>query len=227
MAIALVIFDMAGTTVDDYDYVYRSLNKAFKKSKFSITREDAGSVAGMSIPIAIDTLLKNKFKVNADRELLSQKIYTAFAKELKAFYNSHGSIRSKKNAEETFRLLKKKGILVALDTSLPREFADTVIARLQWKRKKLIDYSVASDEVEKGKPHPEMIFKAMKDLKILSTGRVAKVGDTPADLREGIAAGCKYVIGITTGAATREQLAKESRTHLIDDLLKVVDIVTQ
>jgi phosphoglycolate phosphatase-like HAD superfamily hydrolase len=72
-----------------------------------------------------------------------------------------------------------------------------------------------------------MIFKAMKDLNIISANEVAKVGDTISDLKEGYGAKCKYVIGITTGAYTRAELEKEPHTHLVDDLLQVVDIVTE
>jgi phosphoglycolate phosphatase-like HAD superfamily hydrolase len=66
----------------------------------------------------------------------------------------------------------------------------------------------------------------MKDLNITSADEIAKVGDTVSDLQEGTSAGCKYVIGITTGAYTREALEPENHTHLVDDLLEVVDIVT-
>jgi len=40
----------------------------------------------------------------------------------------------------------------------------------------------------------------MKDLNIIDAHEVAKVGDTASDMQEGTSAGCKYVIGITTGA---------------------------
>ena len=54
---------------------------------------------------------------------------------------------------------------------------------------------------------------------------VAKVGDTPADLLEGTAAGCGLVIGITSGSHTRTALAAHPHTHLIDHLSEVCSII--
>ncbi len=227
MAIALVVFDMAGTTVDDKDYVSEALGKGFSKFNYSITRDDANYVMGIPKPVAIRTLLTEKFKVNDADGKLTGKIHEVFVEEMVAFYKTDPSVKSKKNAGQVFRLLKEKGILVAIDTGFSRVIADTIMERLQWKQQDFIDYSVTSDEVERGRPFPDMIFKAMKELKVASADQVAKVGDTSSDLKQGTAAGCKFVIGITTGAYTREQLAKEKHTHLVDDLAEVVEIVTR
>ena len=53
---------------------------------------------------------------------------------------------------------------------------------------------------------------------------VAKVGDTTSDLLEGNAAGCGWVIGVTTGAYTRSELLKEKHTHLIENVHEVLEI---
>jgi len=225
MKVRLVVFDIAGTVVDDKNYVYKALNKGFKAAGYTITRDDANRVMGLAKPEAIQTLLKEKFKVHAGREELTGKIHQVFRQEMIAFYKTHPAVKAKQNAVKTFRRLRKKGILVALNTGFSRDIADTIINRLNWNNKNLIDYSVTSDEVKRGRPHPDMIYKAMKDLKILSAGHVAKVGDTPADLKEGMAAGCKYVIGITTGVYSRASLEKEEHTHLVKDLQEVVKIV--
>ena len=225
MGIKLVIFDMAGTTVDDKDYVSEALAKGFEKQGYDITVEDANSVMGIPKPVAIKTLLNDKFKVKDTKGELTDKIHKVFVDEMIAFYKTDPSVKSKKNAEKVFKQLREKGIKVGINTGFSRDIADTIIDRLKWKEKNLIDHSVTSDEVPKGRPYPDMIFKAMKDLKIISRSEVAKVGDTVFDLQEGMAAGCKYVIGITTGAYKREELEPEKHTHLIDDLTEVARIV--
>ena len=53
------------------------------------------------------------------------------------------------------------------------------------------------------------------------TRLVAKVGDTPADLRQGAAAGCGLVVGVTSGSHSRRQLADIPHTHLIDRLAEL------
>jgi phosphonatase-like hydrolase len=228
MPIELVVLDMAGTTVEDADNVHEALIQAFKKYDFSILREDANKVMGIPKPVAINQLLKNDFGVKGVRLTgLVDKIHQAFVAEMISFYKNDASVKSKTNAEETFKRLKEKGIKVGIDTGFSRDIADTIIDRLKWNKNKLIDFSITSDEVKNGRPHPDMIFEAMKIAGIKSAAKIAKVGDTISDLQEGNAAGCKYVIGITTGAYTRNELAKEKHTHLVNDLLEVVDIVTK
>lgn len=72
-----------------------------------------------------------------------------------------------------------------------------------------------------------MIQKMMREGKILTGEEVAKVGDTEVDVREGQNAGCKYVIGVTTGIFTREELETYNPTHIIDDIAQVIDIINQ
>lgn len=228
MSIKLVVFDMAGTTVEDKDNVHASLIQAFKKYDFSILREDANKVMGIPKPVAIQQLLKDEFGIKSPRlNDLTVKIHKAFLDDMISFYKNDSSVREKKNASKIFELLKEKKIKVGIDTGFSRDIADTIIKRLEWKKNNLIDFSVTSDEVKNGRPHPDMIFEAMKIAGIKWSNEVAKVGDTVSDLQEGTSAGCKFVIGITTGAYTRNELAKAKHTHLITDLMEVADIVTE
>jgi len=226
MAIKLVVFDMAGTTVEDKDNVHEALIKGFELNNYKIDREDANSVMGYPKPVAIRTLLEQKFKTKENTGELTAKIHNTFVNEMISFYKTDPSVKSKKNAEETFKRLREKGIKVGIDTGFSRDIADTIFERLKWKENNLVDYTVTSDEVNNGRPFPDMIYKAMKDLNIKTADEVAKVGDTVSDLMEGNSANCRYVIGITTGAYTREALEPEKHTHLVNDLLEVVDIVT-
>jgi len=58
----------------------------------------------------------------------------------------------------------------------------------------------------------------MKRLGMIDPARVAKVGDTPADLQEGRNAGCGLIIGVTQGTHSREQLEGHPHTHLFDSV---------
>src|SRR5699024_8965576 len=51
-----------------------------------------------------------------------------------------------------------------------------------------------------GRPYPYMVFKNMEALKISSTGKVMKVGDTVSDILEGKNAGM-FTIGILEGSS--------------------------
>jgi phosphoglycolate phosphatase-like HAD superfamily hydrolase len=118
-------------------------------------------------------------------------------------------------------------VQVGINTGFSRDIADTIVHRLQWIEKGLIDHVVGSDEVELGRPYPYMIQKMMLDGGIERPKEVAKVGDTEVDIREGQHAGCAYVIGITTGIFTRKELEPYHPTHIIDDIAQVIDIIKQ
>ncbi len=87
--------------------------------------------------------------------------------------------------------------------------------RLGWLRSPSIDASVSSDEVPRGRPYPDLVRRAMDLTGVTDAARVAKVGDTPADLEEGRAAGCGLVVGVTSGSHTRADLEPFPHTHLI------------
>ena len=224
MSIELVVFDMAGTTVKDKNYVGVAFQNAMDKYGYLVAIENINPIMGYEKPLAIKMMLD---KYEPDRLKITAKlinsIHSEFVASMLKFYETSHDIVPLPHVEETFLKLREAGIKVALDTGFSRDIADVIIGRLGWEDK--IDFLVASDEVEHGRPYPDMIEKIKVALKIESSDVIAKVGDTEVDINEGINSGCKYVIGITTGAFTREQLVPYNPTHIIDDISEVLQIV--
>lgn len=227
MSIKLVVFDIAGTTVKDFNNVHEALQKALLYAGFHYTVEEINPYMGIPKPLAIKYLLSQRptIKHFAEDEEFIDSIHRDFVKEMVAFYQTSDKLEEKPFASEVFKALKDKGIKVVLDTGFSREITDTILQRLGWDKGDWIDFSVTSDEVVNGRPHPDLIFKAMELCGITDSQEVAKVGDTSSDLQEGTAANCKYVIGITTGAFSKEDLEKEPHTHLVEDLKEAMEIV--
>ena len=59
---------------------------------------------------------------------------------------------------------------------------------------------------------------------IVDPEEVAKIGDTPADIEEGRAAGCGLVVGVTYGTHSRIELAR-FEVPLIDRLADLLPLV--
>jgi phosphonatase-like hydrolase len=214
MQIDLVVFDMAGTTVSEGGAVYQALRDTLAANGLDVPAEALHDVRGLNKREALQRLIENSDM----RDELSpglDAIHEDFVERMIAFYRDDPSVDEMPGASETFRRLKARGIRVALNTGFSREIAQTLIDRLGWERDGLIDASVASDEVGAGRPHPFMIRDLMQRFGIADAGRVAKVGDAPADLHEGRNAGCGLVIGVTSGASTREQLLPHPHDRLI------------
>ena len=225
MSLELIVFDLAGTTVKDNHDVHRALQNALAKYGAWISLEEANTVMGIPKPLAIRTLLNisDTFPGPITEDIV-QEIHHAFVVEMIRFYQEDPSVGEKDGVSETFRKLKERKLKVAIDTGFDRRITDSILQRLGWIQNNLIDASVTSDEVPRGRPYPDLIFKAMELTHVTDSKCVAKVGDTTSDLLEGNSAGCGWVIGVTTGAYTRTQLQQEKHTHLIENVHEVLEI---
>ncbi|MBC8110676.1 MAG: HAD-IA family hydrolase [Verrucomicrobia bacterium] len=221
----LIVLDMAGTTVYDDQDVSKSLQKALAETGTAIPLEDADALMGIPKPVAIRQLLE---KYHADKTLITEALidrtHDFFVKNIIHHYETHPNIREKEGVSEIFALLKKNGVKIAIDTGFDRPTADAVFKRLCWVERHLIDVSITSDEVANGRPFPDMIFKAMQLTGIEDVKHVAKVGDTASDMQQGTSAGCGWVIGVTTGAYSAEDLRKFPHTHLIKHISELKTI---
>ena len=228
MPIKLVVFDIAGTTVKDDHNVSKAFRAALEKYDYDVPLEMINPLMGYEKNQAITQMLNlhepDESKITPE---LVNDIHREFVKQMIWFYQNEPGIEPLPNVEETFAELHGKGVLVGINTGFSKDIADTVVDRLQWREKGLIDYLVGSDEVELGRPHPYMIQKMMHESGITNPLEVAKVGDTEVDMREGQNTGCKYVIGVTTGIFTREELQEYHPTHIIDDIADVIEIISQ
>lgn len=228
MPIKLVVFDMAGTTVKDDHDVSKAFQFALRKSNYEVPIHLINPLMGYEKNLAIRQILRlhehNEARITTK---LVDKIHQDFIQIMIGHYKNDKGIEPLPHVEETFEKLHQLGIQVGINTGFSRDIADTIVNRLQWKEKGLIDHVVGSDEVELGRPHPFMIQKMMLEGGIERPKEVAKIGDTEVDIREGQNAQCRYVIGITTGTFTRQELKAYNPTHIIDDIAQIIDIVNQ
>jgi phosphonatase-like hydrolase len=223
--IELVIFDMAGTTVRDDDAVNICLRDALA-AHATVSREEVNSVMGMPKPTAIRLLLEQKLAGrDAASASLVNALHDAFLARMLNHYQNGPDIGSMPHTLDTFCQLKEAGVRIALDTGFSRPIVNAILERLGWNERGLLDATVASDEVERGRPYADLAIKAMELTGVRDPKLVAKVGDTPSDLQEGTAAGCQLVIGVTNGSHTREQLATHPHTHLIASLKELPALV--
>lgn len=220
MAIELVVFDIAGTTVDDGDAVNRCFRAALAGAGLTVSHAAANEVMGLPKPVAIRTLVE---RASGHGALLAQvdAIHSDFVARMLRFYAEDPAVVEVPGAGQTFATLRRAGIKVALNSGFSRAIVTKVLGRLGWDQGGTIDATITSDEVARGRPHPDMIVRLMTALGVRDSRAVAKVGDTPVDLEEGTNAGCGRVIGVTRGTHTRAQLLAYPHTDLIDTVADV------
>jgi len=226
MPVKLVVFDMAGTTVRDNQDVSKAFRAAMATEGYDVPLKVIDLFMGYEKPYAISKMLEKYERIPEKiTPTLISTIHRAFVTQMIEHYRSTPDIEALPHVEETFAALHLKGIKIGLNTGFSRDIALTIVKRLQWEEKGLIDYVVGSDEVEKGRPHPFMIAEMMTRAGITDPRQVVKIGDTEVDVREGQNAGCKYVIAITTGSFTRIELEFFAPTHIIDDMAELMAII--
>lgn len=224
MPIKLAVFDMAGTTVYDKGFVHQAFIKGMESQGFEAGHDEVNVLMGLHKPQAIRIMLERRMDAADITEELVMKIHDVFEQNLVDFYTNDPSVREIEGASQVFETLQEKGIKVALDTGFGRVITDTIIKRLGWD-KGLINASAASDEVEKGRPHPFMIQKIMAEVGVDNVAEIAKVGDTPVDLEEGINTGCSLVIGVTSGAYGEEELKKYEHTAIVPSIKEAAELI--
>lgn len=225
-AIGLVVFDMAGTTVRDRGDVATAFMNAFREYDLEAPVNEVRKVMGFRKIEAVKMLLN---KINGsylhDMDETAEKIHDAFTRNMIRFYESDLDLRPFPHAESTFRHLQQKGVKVALNTGFTKGITDVILQRLQWTAHPDIDQVISSDEVPQGRPHPFMIRTIMQRLGVQDAASVAKVGDTEVDVKEGRNAGCGLVVGVTTGAYSREQLHQYQPDRIIDSLEEISSLI--
>ncbi len=176
-----ILFDMDGVLVDSLDSWRASLNAALKAHNHQeITKEEfIEKYWGYDLYATLD-------KIGLDHEIVTA------CNEL---YQEHlDKVTMYPDVKDTLQKLKgyKKGII----TNTPRNRAIQVIKNFKLGR--YFDTVVTSDDVDRGKPSPDIVLKACKNLGVEPVDAVT-VGDTGSDVEAGKAAGCA-VIGMNIDA---------------------------
>ena len=221
----LVVFDIAGTTVFDGDAVGTCLREALAQvGRLSFDRDEVNAWMGIAKPVAIRSLLKERLGRDPDARRVDE-IHRDFQARMLDYYRASPEVREVDGAAAAFAALRRRGVKVALDTGFGRPITDAVLARLRWTTPEVIDATVTSDDVASGRPAPDMVYRAMKLTGVADVARVAKVGDTPADLYEGANARCGAVIGVTSGSHTAAELRPHPHTALVESVREVPGIL--
>jgi phosphonatase-like hydrolase len=221
-SIQLIVFDMAGTTLFDGDAVLKAFEAALGAAKLAVPPARINAVMGLPKKIAVRQLLTELG--HAATEGVVDALHDDFVARMMRYYATDPGVREVPGASATLAQLRQRGFKLALNTGFSRNIVDVILPRLGWSVPATVDAVVASDEVPRGRPHPDMMQHLITKCGIRDTKHVAKVGDTLADLDEGFTAGCGLNIGVLTGSATREDFSTRPHTHVLPSLNEVLKL---
>jgi phosphonatase-like hydrolase len=221
--IKMVVFDMAGTVVDEDNVVYKTVQKALQHGGVNVSLEQVlADGAGKEKSKAIADLAHKYSPTRNERAVDS--MYHDFVVMLDSAYEEL-NVTPIDGAEQIFQELRKLGIYRVLNTGYTKKTAMQLINKLGWEKDHDYDDIITASDVPKTRPNPDMIFMAMELMGINDAGVVAKIGDSAIDIEEGKNAACGLTVGITTGAHTREQLAAAKPDWIIDKLSELLPLL--
>jgi phosphoglycolate phosphatase len=219
---ALVVLDMAGTTVRDDGVV----DQAFVAALAAVGIEPGRPQFASAETYVRDTMGRSKAEVFA--ALLdpdqAARATEAFARAYEKIV-ADGRVAPMDGALELFATLRHHGVKICLTTGFAPSTRDALIEALGWRA--AIDLALSPADCGRGRPQPDMIFGAMERLGVPDPGAVAVVGDTVSDLEAGTNAGARAVIGVLSGAHDRATLRTAPHTDLIDDITGLVGVLTK
>lgn len=223
--IELVVFDMAGTTVDEDNVVYKTVRAAINASGYEFTQEQVQAAgAGKEKSQAIRDVLALDGQQHTDEEVST--IFADFKTRLKNAY-SNLEVCEQPGASDVFTALRDKGIKVVLNTGYDRPTAEGLVEKIGWVVGTDIDGLVTASDVVNGRPGPEMIEAAMALTGVTSAETVVKIGDSQIDIEEGQNANCGLTFGITTGAQTEAQLQLSNPSAVLHSLSELLPYASQ
>lgn len=210
-AIKLVIFDIAGTIVQDRGEVLGAFAAALAKHGIPHTVAELREWKGASKLEVIRHFVQRQVGPANDESAVAA-VYVDFRGGLEKHYRD-GGVFPIPGAAETFEWLRQRGIRIATTSGFYREVSSLILDLAGWSQ--TFAANVSSSDVPSGRPAPYMIFRAMEAAGATSVREVINVGDTPLDLQAGMNAGVREVVGVLTGVHGRERMQREPHTCLL------------
>jgi phosphonatase-like hydrolase len=209
----LIVFDIAGTLLDDGGAVLDAFRMALAKVGIEPEADDLNAVRGANKLQVFRSFAARWLGAGPEAVRAAQEGLATFNEEL-AIRLRDGEMDFVPGLPETFQHLRDAGLQLASNSGFNRQIADAVLARLR-RHAGTLDADVCGDDVPEGRPAPYMIFLAMERSGVHDARSVVVVGDTPLDLQAGTNAGAGGVVGVMTGTHDWRSLGAVRHTHLI------------
>jgi phosphoglycolate phosphatase len=225
LSVDTVLFDKDGTLVDFeslwftwVDDIYSFLNSSLSRYDSDLRqtiRQSLGitdNKVDPKSPLAIGSLNDSKiiiayelYKSGTPWDLAVELVTKSIAYANKR-QNESDTIKAIKGIKELLSEMKENGMTLGVLTADETDQAEKHLQTLNIAH--YFDFIIGNDQVEKGKPYPDMALLAA-DRHGFSLERAVMIGDTNGDMKLGKNAGTYASIGIIT-------YAKEDSSHLKD-----------
>ena len=208
-----VLFDLDGTLADTVDLILMSFRHTMVRHLGAAPPDDA-FLAGIGKPLPVQL---EDFARDEEERLAMLETYVSFQRSV-----HDEMVRPFPGALDVLRELVSRGIRVGVVTSKGHRIAARTIEMCGLADP--LEIVVCGDQVERGKPDPEPVRKALTALSLDERPEeVLFVGDSPHDLRAGRAAGT-WTAGVGWGPIDRRVLEAESPDFLVERMAELLEL---
>jgi pyrophosphatase PpaX len=207
-----VFFDLDGTLADTVELILRCFRHTMRTHRGEAPPDERW-LATIGTPLPVQ--LRDFARDDAER-LAMLETYVAFQR------GAHDEmVAAFPGARSVLDELRGRGTGLAVVTSKSRRIARrTMEVCGLWGA---VDVVVCGDEVERAKPDPEPVIRALRALDLGHRAQdVLFVGDSPFDLRAGRAAGTRTA-AVGWGPLPRERLQGEEPDFFFEELIDVLE----
>jgi HAD superfamily hydrolase (TIGR01509 family) len=188
-----VVFDLDGLLVNTEELYHQVGSELLRRRGHEFLPDLLDKMMGRPQSVALRMMIEHH-ALDATVEQLAQETEEIFRALLDA------RLRPMPGAAELLAALEGASIPKAIATSSSRRFASDILNRLGWLAR--FQFLVCGDEVEHGKPQPDIYLAAARQLN-LQPAQVLVLEDSQTGCRAAIAAGA-FAVGVPAG---------HSRTH--------------
>ena len=220
-----IIFDFDGTIGDSQSLIVKTLQDTMRARKLEVKSEEA---CAKTIGLRLDEAFVALYGMSAEEGLECAATY----REIFLDNKKTMIVQPFPHVIDTLRELHRRGYILGMASSRNHCSLDGYVKQMQLED--IFSSIVAGVDVEHVKPAPDMVFKALGEMKGMNNpGTSAEdikdvlaetlvVGDMNFDVDMAHHAGCK-ACAVTYGNGTREQLA--SAEFIIDDFAELLELV--
>ncbi len=190
MALDGIIFDLDGTLIDTNHLHTRAWAIAFEKFGYHLGEDRISLEIGKGGSMLVPTLVGDEAEAQHGDELrdVHGKEYRKLIKD---------GVGKFPAVEDLMAACRDRGLRIAVATASKQENLEKVIAAAELDLDSLADEVVTDTDVEKSKPHADVVVAAYEKLG-LGPGQCVMIGDTPYDA-QAAAGGGVACIGLMTG----------------------------
>ena len=214
--IRLCIFDMDGLLIDSERYMWTvSMAQACKEQGQIMTDEFHHTFMGMNLA-SVGQKLKNEYGQDFDTDLFFERCTQINSGIIKQ------GIPLMKGARELLDYLKENNIYTCIGTTTPRKGTMDLLTA----NKMLDDFDgiVCGDEIEHGKPAPDIYLKCLS-LFDVDKSEALIFEDGQAGAEAAIASGMRLVL--VPDLASLDENVRSKSFKIIEDLSKIIEVIKE